>query len=77
LQEQMSFYQKQIEENKKMHEVVMQAINHRSADKDQDQQMMQTNKMLSETIQNIEGKNYILQQKLKEVKVYQKVFKHS
>ena len=51
LQEQLQFSQRQIEENKVMHEALLKAINQRGANKDQDdQQIMQVNKTLSETI---------------------------
>eukprot|EP00347_Sterkiella_histriomuscorum_P021939 403332245 len=77
LQEQLSFSQKHIEENKKMHEVLLQAINSRSQDKDQDSQLLQVNKNLSETIGKVEQRNQQLQQKLSLIKIYQRVFKHS
>ena len=57
LQEQLSFSQKQIEENKKMHDVLLLAINSRGADKEQDSQILQTNKNLSETIAKVEARN--------------------
>jgi Pyruvate/2-oxoacid:ferredoxin oxidoreductase delta subunit len=39
--------------------------------------MLHTNKVLSETIGKIEIKNQQLQLKVSEIKIYQRVFKHS
>ena len=58
LQEQLSFFQKQIEENKVMHEALMAAINQKSQNKEQDdKQIIQINKSLSETIAQVEARN--------------------
>ena len=60
-----------------MHEMVIQAINQKGQDKEQDQQILMTNKTLSETLAKIESKNQQLNTKLASIKIYQRVFKHS
>ena len=59
-----------------MHEALLSAINHRGKSND-DQQLIQINKNLSETIAQVEARNQQLQAKLTQVKLYQRVFKHS
>lgn len=65
-----------------MHEVLLQAINSRAQtaqlqDQDHSQQLLQMNKNLTETISKVEQRNQQLQNKVSQIKLYQRVFKHS
>ena len=78
MQGQLQFAQKQIEENKGMHEQLIAAINQKGTEKNtQDDQIIMINKSLSETIAQVEQRSQVLQNKVALLKGYKKVCKNA
>lgn len=59
MQQQICYFQQQVDENKKMHETLLLAINNAGSKENtgEQQQLLLTNQTLSETISKVEARN--------------------
>lgn len=87
LQQQLEFTTAQIEENRKMHKQLMQALSQKQSEeqdsgqlsemKQHNREIQEINKMLSQTVSKQESKNTELNDKVTKLKVYRKCFERS